>query len=130
MKTIDELAGWVNGAAEQFSDPADVVGQVFAHWNNDLSLLTGDLIECGHLDGKLSLKLGPGAVIPLEIAAQPELDPIWGTLQKFGASEICTGVWSLSPSLCIRGMLDVFIVLYDVPASVRWEQKSILIARA
>lgn len=120
MTTIDEIAEWCEGAAEAYGDPSLPVGQIFARWTDDLRLLTGDDIECGNVNGEVSLKLGPGFLIPLCLGTNPEVSPDTGLI-KFGAACVYPGVWALDPSLNIPGLVHVFVVLVGVPTPPPWE---------
>jgi hypothetical protein len=46
-------------------------------------------------------------------------------LAAFGIIEIVPGLWHLTPSLNLPGVLHMFVVVYDVPSPAPWERRII-----
>jgi hypothetical protein len=124
MRTCAELRAWIEGAAAELGDPAEAVGQAFFRWSDNWQAEGADL-SAGMHKGELVLMLGRGAVIPIQLrAGDPELAE--DGVVAFSTTQITAGVWAVSPSLNVPGLVHVFVVLYDVPAPAPWERKIIL----
>ena len=73
------------------------------------------LPEAGGVEGG---EVAAGAVVGGELGA--------GELEIFGAVNIAQGVWSLTPSLNLPGLIHCFVVLYEVPPAASWLQSTVL----
>jgi hypothetical protein len=125
VKTLTEIQDWCAGAEEEFGDPATPVCQIFARFVSDLSRYHGDEIVCGMEKGELVLWL-PQIPVPFSIlTGKPDISRN-GELMAFGAEMISLGVWALTPSLNMPGIIHAFVVLYDVPSPVPWERLIVL----
>lgn len=125
MKTLTEIQEWCAGAEEEFGDPAEPICQIFARYVSDLSHYHGDEIVCGMEKDELVLWL-PQLPVPFSIlTGKPDISRD-GELMAFGAEMISSGVWALTPSLNMPGVIHAFVVLYNVPTPVPWEQLIVL----
>lgn len=124
MKTFSELADWLTGAAEEFGNPSIPVCQLFVRYVANVTDYRGDDLVCS---AGLNLWLDRQAPIPLAISRNgdgPCMNAM-GELTAFAARQLVPGVWFLSPSLNIPGVIHAFIVLYDVPDPAPWERRII-----
>ena len=126
MKTFSEVERWCLGAARQFGDPAIPVGHAFfRHVENILDYRAdNDLVFS--TDGQevtLLFAYGNPVVIAVNEDA-PEFDG--DELVGFGVKHIADGLWALTPSLNMPGLIHLFVTLYDVPRVAPW-QKPVLI---
>ena len=132
MRTFEEVRRWIVGAAEEFGDPAAPVGQLFFRWREDLDAFDGEDLACGMRDGELVLYLGPVAEpLPLPVSVEGATYGRDGELLAFGLQRLTEGpreVWTMTPSLNIRGLIHGFVVLYDVPTSAL--ERRIVVARS
>lgn len=130
MKTIVEVYQWCEGAAREFGDPSDAIGQLFVRYV-DGDQVPRKIAGCFELfcfleGNELVLWLGPQLIIPISISRDgPEQDEC-GDLKCFGVDSISRGVCALKPSLNIPGEIHAFVILYDVPAPAPWERLIIL----
>jgi hypothetical protein len=135
MKTVGELLEWCEGAEREFGDPSIPVGLMFVRYGeaSDLGIdqridqILGDpdrLIVAEFAREELLLDL-LGTAVPLKLSSdgmQIENDQ----LMAFGVEKITRGVWALTPSLNLQGILHAFVVVYDVPTPAPWERLIIL----
>ena len=128
MRTIHDVAKWVEGAYEQFSDPSEPVGQVFCKWLEPLTGYKGDRLVAGFVDGEIRVRLGPGAMFPLLIEHETEGQIDAEGMPRFGARQVSRGLYYLTPSLYVPGMIHVFVNLYDVPDEPPWEKKILVVS--
>lgn len=133
MKTFADVAAWCAGAAHHFGDPSDAVCQIFLRWQDPLPIIIDDrdpcsLAVCAWLNDRLMPILGPGfPELPMEIAADGNYEVNeYGELTKYAAQRVCPGVWSISPSLNVEGVIHAFLVLYNVPDPAPWERRIVL----
>jgi hypothetical protein len=129
MKTLREIEEWCEGAEKEFGNPSLACGQAFLRYVEKPGGYYGeDLVFC--TDGRrVTLMLG-FADFPVEIPLSedgPEMNA-WGEAVSFGAERVAPGLWSLTPSLNIPGLIHVFVTLYDVPNPAPWEKSLIVLA--
>lgn len=131
MKSFARVAQWVAGAAEAFGDPATPICQLFFRWECDLGpgpavCVRGHDLVGGMVGGDLVLLLGRDfPPIPMPVCTgDPEVHN--DEIDNYGAEEMAAGVWALTPSLNIEGLIHAFVVLYDVPSPAPWESKIIV----
>lgn len=122
MKTFAEVAAWHAGALEQFGDPAAPVCQIFVRWQEGLDGADrGEDVVVGPIDGGLRLVLGPRSSLPVRIkSGEPQISDEY-ELSAFGAELVVDGVWALTPSLNVEGVIHAFLVVYGVPDPAPWE---------
>jgi hypothetical protein len=130
MKTYKELVAWHLQALQTFADPAEPVCQMFfrfvRHDQAQQALRTGDLI-CWMDGPELMLQISSDEALPLPIKiGRCELAE--DHVQRYGSQRVTHGVYAISPSLNIQGLVHGFLVLYDVPEPTPWEQLIILVA--
>lgn len=125
MKTRAEMLQWIEEAAATLGDPAIAVGQAFFRWDPKWRD-GGEDLACHEEGGGIALVLGGTAIAVRVQLGEPKITP--NGLEAFGATPIAPGVWSLSPSLNLPGIVHVFVVLYGVPDPAPWERR-IVIAR-
>ena len=128
MKTIQEVEAWCEGAAIECGDPSIPVCQLFVRY------VEGDHrpdrrrvfdLFCFREDGEdYVLWLGPDLIVPVPIAREKVVDE--RGVQCYGAERISAGVWALTPSLNIPGVIHGFVILYDVPSIPPWERLVLL----
>jgi hypothetical protein len=124
MKTCAQLVAWIEGATAELGDPAEAVGQAFFRWAENWRTSGEDLV-IGREGQETMLVLGAGAAIPFPIkAGEPEISD--EGIVAFGAEEITPGVWAVTPSLNVPGLVHVFVVLYGVPSPAPWERRIIV----
>jgi hypothetical protein len=137
MKTMREVAAWIEGGLRQFGDPSEPVGLLFARYTLVMRQAETDVVwtpgpeslfdAAAPLGGMLWLAHGADGWLDLPIAARPALSPSSCldhpavTVHAFGAELIADGLWALTPSLNVLGLLHVFVVLYGVPTPAPWE---------
>src|ERR1022692_2618633 len=126
MKTFAEVAEWCEGAEASFGDPALPVAQVFLRYVTDVDAYWGEDLVCGMPAQKrtvsiLRLRLWPTqsadtseTAVDVPISRDgPELRE--NELVGFAIQRIAPGLWCLSPSLNMPGLIHAFVTLYDVP---------------
>jgi hypothetical protein len=129
MKTINEVARWVDCAVEEFGDPSEPICQIFARWMEPLESYDGEDVAAGVMDGTVYLRLGPAAMLPISIVPngeEPGLDNEGRC--HYGMERISVGLYALKPSLNVFGLIHAFVTLYDVPARVPWENRIVVVA--
>lgn len=129
MKTVSEVFEWCMGVAERYGDPSAKVAPIYARFVAERPQATTDeiLATWDHAAGKLLLGIDPDDWFDLPITADgPELDIATGNLKAFGISEVCRGLWTLTPSLNMPGLFHFFVHIYDVPESAPWERRIIV----
>jgi len=127
MKTFTEVADWCIRSAEEFGDPSLPVCQLFARYVADVAGYRGDELVCS---AGLTLWLAPEMPIPLAISrngASPCVNAL-GELTAFAAQQVVPGIWFLTPSLNIPGVIHAFLVLYDVPDPAPWMGRIVIAA--
>jgi hypothetical protein len=128
MKTFKEVSTWCVDAAEEFGDPSAPIGQLFVGWHDDLKAYHGDRVVCGWLDGQMVLLLGPDfSPFPICIASDGPRVGDGYELVAFGADPVSAGVWEITPSLNVPGVIHAFLVFYDVPHPAPWERRIVLL---
>lgn len=124
MKTFADVAEWCAGAAMQFGDPSAVVCQLFFQWREDLRAAAGDL-ACGLHGDEVALVLGPDVALPIPLQlGEPEISDE-GVI-TFGTDLIAPGLWAVTPSFNMPGVIHAFVVLYGVPDPAPWEKRIVL----
>ena len=127
MKTIQEVEEWRVAAVIECGDPSLPVCQLFARY------VEGDHrpdrqrmfdLFCFRDGEDYVLWLGPDLIVPLPIAREKAIDE--RGVHCYGAERIAGGVWALTPSLNIPGVIHGFVVLYDVPSIPPWERLVLL----
>src|SRR4051812_43252879 len=100
MRTMTDVRDWIQGAALEFGDPAETVGQIFARFvstdeQSDDCLAT----VMQNFDGQVIVLKGvngPGWLpIPIEVAGML-IDQDTGQLIRFGLEQVCPGVWTIA----------------------------------
>ena len=133
MKTIQEVERWRAEARAAFDDPANVVCQLFVRYveADHTPKQTSEYFNlfCFRDGQEIVVWLGPDLIIPLIISRDGSETDELGVL-KFGADSISCGVWALTPSLNIPGVIHGFVILYDVPTPAPWERLIILPSEA
>ncbi len=127
MKTFEQLAEWCTGASRQLGDPSKPVCQLFLRYRENLANTEpGDLLDCGVIDGELVLMLGPAFMpypLPIEMG---EGDYDADGIRSYGIELVTRGVWSVTPSFFVPGVIHAFISVYDVPDLPPWERRILL----
>ena len=128
MKNAQQVANWISGAAAHFDDPSIPICQLFLRWQDNLIGYTGEELGCGIVNDEPTIYLGPDiTLLPIPVVAgEPEFDAA-GNLEKFGADLVTTGVWALTPSLNIEGLIHGFVVFHSVPTPAPWERRIVLV---
>ncbi len=129
MKTIQEVEAWCEGAVAEFGDPSIPVCQLFVRYvEGDHRPARPDMFDlfCFRDADDYILFLGPDPdlVVPLRISGDKVIDN--EGVRCYGAERITTGVWALSPSLNIPGVIHGFVTLYDVPRIPPWQRLVLL----
>jgi hypothetical protein len=125
MKTLAEVQEWCVGAEQEFGDASVPIGQVFARYT-PLIPIESDEVLASWQDGKLAILL-PVGWLPLEVDIDgARADQLTGNLEAFWIENICPGLWTLTPSLNIPGLIHVYIHVFGVPKSAPWEQKIVV----
>lgn len=112
-----DLAAWCAGAEEEFGDPSIPVCQLFLKWADPLILHRGIELAAGMIEGDLFLQL------------DANLGPLQIPLDRYEFKRATKGVYAMTPSLNIPGILHGYVVLIDVPeqgALPPWESLVIL----
>jgi hypothetical protein len=130
MKSVIELTDFIEGAAEEFTDPSIPICEIFARFVEMPKLLTSHdaediLASYSRLEGKLVLRFGPSAVIKVAVSIDGPQGDAEGVL-AFGLFAVTPGLWSLRPSVNLPGLLHAFTVLYDVPVPAPWEREILI----
>ena len=129
MKTIQEVEHWRQQAEMEYGNAALPVGQLFVRYVEGDSRPTVDEyfdLFCFWENNELVLWLGPDLIVPIEVSDKGALFD-QGELRAFGASAITTGLWALTPSLNLPGVIHGFITLYDVPSIPPWVRRIVLV---
>lgn len=122
MKGVRELLDWCEGAEREFGDASVPIGLMFVRLGHEgvgAELIDQDLTA--RADGVvLTLKLfGDDVDLPISNDGPCIED---GSLVAFGIRQVQAGLWHLTPSLNLPGVLHAFVVLYDVPSPAPWER--------
>ena len=129
MKTLREIEQWIEGAAEELGNPSLACGQAFLRYEKDAERYRGTELVFGVNGGSVILMFGFSG-FPVEIPVSedgPEQNE-FGEAVSFGAEKIASGLWALTPSLNIPGVIHVFVTLYDVPSPAPWAKSLIVLA--
>jgi hypothetical protein len=129
LKTLTEVEQWCLGAAEEFGDPAIPVCQLLCRWEHNPAADGGQRsdLACGMYRGRFCLTLNRIAPCFLTVVDGPPAFDAVGDLRAFGAEQFAPGLWSLTPSLYLPGVLHAFVVLYDVPNPAPWERTLVIV---
>lgn len=116
INNCEELAKWCDGAEEEFGDPSIPVCQLFVRWVDTLILYRGTDLVAGMMEGDLFLKL------------HPHIEPLQIPLEQYEFKRATSGVYAMTPSLNIPGVLHGYVVLFEVPdrAKPPWESLVVL----
>lgn len=98
-----DLTRWCLGAAEEFGDPSIPVCQLFLKWAEALVLHRGNELSAGMMEGDLFIML------------DKRIGPVQIPLDRYEFQRATAGVYAMSPSLNIPGLIHGYVVLYDVP---------------
>lgn len=138
MNTFDEVYDWMAGAAAEFDDPSEPVCQMFFRWVDDLDQYWGEELACGpslrpgHIDvmfqrrAAIAVPLVTGSPAFLRSGLEETVEGVDTFGAKLIASDARGGIYSLTPSLNLPGVIHFFVVLYNVPQPAPWEQRVIL----
>ena len=125
MKTLAEVAEWHEGAEERLEWDLlarDPVCQLFFRWVDDLGLYRGKELACSTHGKDIALLFARPYPLALPLSAgEPRLSE-QGEVEMFGAEKIASGMWALSPSLNMPGIIHAFVVLDGVPDPAPWER--------
>lgn len=128
MKLLAEVEQWIAAATERFGDPALATGNVFARYVPRLPQMPPADVIVTYEQESLLITLEPGTVWPIKVDVDGLLiDEHTGQLVAFGLDKISDGLWTLSPSLKIPGVIHAFVTLYDVPVVAPWESRIIVV---
>lgn len=130
MKTITEFKEWCRGAAEEFEDPAMVIGQLFLRhvdtaWQQPDELV----VRWSPQESQLMFDVHGFFKVPMWLPIvedEPKITPA-GELEAFAIRQVCPGFWSMLPSLNIPGAFHVFVNIYDVPDPAPWEKRILVL---
>lgn len=126
MKTYADIMQWCDGALERFGDPSRPICQLFYRWDGNVSLPTSDDLEFHAESKELRLPIFKSRkAITLPVGTGQPVIGEDGDLVTFGLEEITEGVWKLTPSLNIPGIIHAFVVLYGVPNPAPWTRSII-----
>lgn len=128
MKTAAYVAHWCIGAEQEFGDASAAVCQLFFRFQ-EVAGAPGEDLVCRLDSEHLVIALGPGVDIPLPVQFGPAEIGASGELDSFGLEQIAPGLWALTPSLNIPGVIHAFIVLYGVPDPAPWERRIVVASR-
>lgn len=139
MKTQQQLLEWCQGAAAQFKDPAEPVGQSFIRLVPALkpppmfareAIETEGPIEAAYYKHDYQRHRFPRHTLMLDLpdGHYPVRFGVWTSRWVpsdevrvlFNVVPVVPGVWYLTPSFNHRGVLHTFITLYDVPEPAPW----------
>lgn len=127
MKLLAQVEQWVQATALEFEDPAEPVCQIFARYTEAKPIVYDEVLARWD-SGTIFLELGKGFFMPLEVSADgPRVNQSLGNLEAFGIEQICPGVWELTPSLNVPGLIHAFVTLYDVPQAAPWESRIVVV---
>lgn len=130
LRTIDDLAHWCDVSFEAFGDASKPVAVCFARWTDNLEAYRGEDIAIGRNDPAApedyALRLGPGCYIAIRLQQKQAFVNAAGELEIFGANEVTDGVWSLTPSLNMPGLIHCFLVLYAVPETADFVMRDLV----
>ena len=130
MRTFAEVADWCLGAYGAYGDASVPVCQLFFRWHHNLRDLRGEDLACGIVEGMVAgeivLVCGPGLPpFPLSVrAGEPEVTD--DEVITYGAVRVVEGVWAITPSLNVVGVIHGFVVVYGVPDPAPWERLIVL----
>jgi hypothetical protein len=121
-----ELDEWVDAVASAAGDPAAAVSQLFVRYT-ERAAEPGEVTALWKQESEvLMVELEPGTVFPVQIDVDgPAIDG-FGLLCAFKPKRICAGVWALTPSFNVEGVLHAFLVIHGVPDPAPWERLVIL----
>jgi hypothetical protein len=129
VKTLIEIDEWRKGAAARFRDPAKPVAQAFLRYVPKADTYRGDDLVFGADGWDLKLRLfRDEAPLQIPLTGGPDADVEEDEVTAYGIEHIEGGLWALTPSLYMPGLIHVFITLYDVPSPVPWKRSLIVLA--
>lgn len=125
MTSCDEVTAWFEDAVDTFGDPAVPVCQLFFRWQ-DLVIGSSEDLVCHMAGPDLALVLGPVfPPVPVRVRkGDPQLTA--AEVEIYGLTSITSGVWALSPSLNVPGLIHAFVVIHGVPDPAPWERLIVL----
>jgi hypothetical protein len=126
IQTVENLQRWIQGCAEDLGDPSAAVCSLVFRWMTLAPLSAPADLVCGMAEGQFVISLDGDAVWPLPIVAgDPEISE-HKEIINYGAECIAKacGVWILSPSLNIPGLIHGYVTLVGVPSPAPWEKKA------
>jgi hypothetical protein len=127
MKLVSDLQEWLMNAAERFGDPSIPVGQIFARFAYKDARESEDIVVVW--DGReLRIGVGEGDWLPIPVDVDGPVISEAGELECFGIREVCSGLWQITPSLNVPGVIHAFVIIYDAPIVPPW--KSLIITPA
>ena len=131
IKTIVHLQEWIVGASHLYEDAADPICLMFFRWMDRPEAYRGEDLVCGNLvAGEMDLWINPSesAALPVPVRfGEQVIDPT-GVLVSFGVERIGPGVWAMTPSLNVAGLVHGFVVLYEVPEPAPFAIETVLSA--
>jgi hypothetical protein len=127
MKLLSEVEHWLKGTALEFEDPAEPVCQIFARYTESKPVVYDEVLARWQ-SGSILLELQKGFFMPMGVNVEgPQVHPSLGTLEAFGVEKICPGMWEMTPSLNVPGLIHAFVTLYDVPEAPPWESRIVVV---
>jgi hypothetical protein len=129
MKTLAEVKEWRIGAAQELGDPSAAVALMFARFLPRLpERVYNDEVVAIYKDEALGLSFEHGRFEMLPIDTDgPLYDEELQRLVAFGMRKVRDGLWHLTPSLNMPGVIHAFVCIYDVPIHAPWENRIIVV---
>ena len=126
---LDELTQYLEGARARFGDPAKPVFLLAVNFSPITKLQNGDVrAQYNPAISSLTLDFG-GSLLTIEISPDGAIFEK-DKLLAFHIRKLCSGIWAISPSLNMPGILHAFLVLHNVPEPAPWERMIFLASEA
>ena len=120
MRTLKQVKRWIEGAIDNFGDPSAPTGVIFARFVTQPTR-NEELVLAAWHERKLHIDFGGGWLpVPIDVDG-PVIDEERGSISAWGIEKICPGLWTLSPSIHMPGIIHVFAHSYCVPSPAPWE---------
>ena len=127
MKTVAEIEEWMAGVAAHFGDPSARTCQIFAQMVKHPVRSGFHLLANWDDQNYLMLNFGSDEWLPLPVDVDGPSAYEDGSIEAYGLKKVCDGVWSITPSLNMPGLIHAFVTIYDVPKPAPWESVIVVV---
>jgi hypothetical protein len=123
MRTFAELKRARAWASQEFGDPAAPVFHLFFRWHEGSGQdYAGEDLIASMWGGKFALWLAPQWPVTMPVVVgEAQIRVVRSmAMNTWGSERLGPGVWALSPSLNMPGVVHAYIIVTDVPEPTPW----------